>query len=159
MSERMFRDLIDKVKLLRALKQMKSEHILTVTDSPYVNVMYGDVLKHPPANYNEMMTGAIAATFGAKVTKISSKEVTEDKDIQNLWNNESKQAAEIAERWIRNAAKMTYTIPSEVVRSAKLYLAMKMLMEKYGATAITFHIRTLIKTRGRKTSSRYPNSS
>lgn len=145
MSERMFRDLIDKIKLLRALKQMKSEHILTVTDSPYVNVMYGDVLKHPPANYNEMMLGAIAAAFGTKVTKISSKEVTEDKDIQYLWANESKQANEIADRWIRNAVKMTYTIPSEVVRSAKLYLAMKMLMEKYGATAITYHIRTLVK--------------
>jgi hypothetical protein len=145
MSERMFRDLADKIKLIRALKRMKSEHILTVTDSPYVNVMYGDVLKSPPANYNQTMLGAIEGTFGTRVTKISSKEVTEDKDIEKLWYGESKEANEIARRWIRSAQEMTYTIESEVVRSAKLYLAMKMLMAKYGATAMTFHIRTLIR--------------
>lgn len=144
-SERMFRDLVDKIKLIRTLKRMKSEHILTVTDSQYVNVMYGDVLKHPPPRYNEMMLGAIEETFGTRVTKIGTKEVIEDKDIQSLWQNESKEANEIAQRWIRNAQKMTYTIEPEVVRSAKLYLAMRMLMRKYGATAITYHIRTLIR--------------
>jgi hypothetical protein len=144
-SERMFRDLVDKIKLIRTLKHMKSEHILTVTDSQYVNVMYGDVLKHPPARYNEMMMGAIEAAFGTRVTKIGSREVVEDKDIQGLWYGESREANEIARRWIRNAQKMTYTIESEVVRSAKLYLAMKLLMQKYGATALAFHIRTLIQ--------------
>ena len=144
-SERMFQDLVAKIKLIGTLKRMKSEHILTVTDSPYVNVMYGDVLKHPPEKYNGMMLSAIAGTFGTSVTKISSREVTEDKDIQNLWYGESREANEIARRWIRNAQKMTYTIESEVVRSARLYLAMKLLMQKYKATAITFHIRTLIK--------------
>jgi len=39
-SERMFQDLVDKVKLIKALKRMKHERILTVTDSPYVNVTY-----------------------------------------------------------------------------------------------------------------------
>ena len=143
-SERMFRDLVDKIKLIRTLKRMKSEHILTVTDSQYVNVIYGDVLKHPPPRYNEMMLGAIEETFGTRVTKIGTQEVVADKDIQNLWRNESREANQIAERWMRSAQKMTYTIAPEVVRSAKLYLAMRMLMQKYGATAITYHIRTLI---------------
>jgi hypothetical protein len=144
-SERMFRDLVDKIKLIDSLRRMKSEHILTVTDSQYVNVIYGDVLKNPPPRYNEMMVGAIAEAFGTRVTKISSKEVTADKEIRDLWYGESKEANEIAQRWIRNAQKMTYTMESEVVRSAKLYLAMKTLMKKYQATAITFHIRTLVK--------------
>jgi len=144
-SERMFRDLADQIKLIQALKRMKSEHILTVTDSQYVNVMYGDVLKNPPERYNEMMTDAIAGVFGTKVTKIGSREVTEDKDIRNLYDDESREAREIARRWIRNAQKMTYTIESEVIRSAKLYLAMKLLMQKHGATAITYHIRTLVR--------------
>ena len=39
---------------------------------------------------------------------------------------------------------MTTTIKSEVVKSAKVYLAMKMLMEKYDATSMAFHIRSLI---------------
>ncbi len=143
-SERMFRDLADKIKLIRMLKRMRKEHILTVTDSKHLNVTYGDVLKNPPADYNERILDAIAGTFGTRVTKISSKEVTEDRDIRNLWYGESREANEIARRWIRNAQKMINTIESEVVRSARLYLAMKMLLKKYEATAMAFHIRSLI---------------
>ena len=143
--EEMFGDLVDKISLIRMLKRMKSERILTVTDSQYVNVTYGDVLKHMPARYNETFTAAIDETFGAKVTKIGTPEVVKDKDIRRLWYSESKEANDIARRWIRDAEKMTYTTESEVVRSAKLYLAMKMLMQKYDATSMTFHIRTLIE--------------
>jgi hypothetical protein len=144
-SERMFQDLVAKVRLIKALKRMKHERILTVTDSPYVNVTYGDVLKNMPPDYNEQILGMIGETFGVQVTKIGTKEVAEDEDIQNLWRNESPEANTIARRWIRCAKKMMNTIESEVVRSAKVYLAMKILMEKYGATAMAFHIRSLIE--------------
>jgi hypothetical protein len=143
--DRMFGDLADKIKLIRTLKRMKQEHILTVTDSQYVNVIYGDVLKNPPPRYNEMILGAIDGTFGTKVTKIGTREVVEDRNIRDLWLSDSREANEIAKRWVGQAQKITYTTEAEVVRSAKLYLAMKMLMEKYGATAMTYHIRTLIK--------------
>jgi hypothetical protein len=144
-SERMFQDLVAKVKLIKALKRMKHERILTVTDSPYVNVTYGDVLKNMPPDYNEKILGVIEETFGVKVTKIGTKEVAEDEDVQNLWRNKSPEANAIAQRWIHNAKKMMNTIESEVVRSAKVYLAMKILMEKYGAAAMAFHIRSLIE--------------
>ena len=143
-SERMFRDLADKIKLIRALKRMRKEHILTVTDSEYVNVMYGDMLKNPPADYNERILDAINGAFGTRVTKISSKEVTGDPEIRSLWYGQSREAEDIAHRWIGNARKMINTIESEVVRSAKLYLALKIIMKKYEATAMAFHIRTLI---------------
>lgn len=144
-SERMFTDLVDKIKLIGMLKRMKSEHILTVTDSPYVNVTYGDLLKNMPPDYNERIQGVIDSVFGTRITKIGSKEVTEDREIQELWRNESLEANEIAHRWVRDAEKMINTIESEVVRSAKVYLAMKLLMRKYEATAMAFHIRTLTK--------------
>jgi len=143
--EQMFVDLVDKIRLIGMLKRMKSEHILTVTDSEYVNVTYGDLLRNMPADYNERILSAIESTFGTKVTKIGSREVTEDKDIQSLWRDDSPEANQIARRWIQNAEKMINTIESEVVRSAKVYLAMKMLMQKYGSTAMAFHIRTLTK--------------
>jgi hypothetical protein len=142
-SERMFRDLANKVKLIRMLKRMKTERILTVTDSPYVNVTYGDALKNMPAGYNETILAAIDETFGTQVTKIGTREVAADKEIQHLWNHASPAANEIAQRWIRNAKKMINTIESEVVRSAKVYLAMEMLMEKHAATSMAFHIRSL----------------
>lgn len=143
-SERMFLDLIAKVKLVRALKRMKSEHILTVTDSPRVNVIYGDLLKNPPPDYNEQILGAIGGTFGTRVTKIGTKEVVEEPYIRDLWKNNSPEANEIAKRWIRDAERMFGTIESEVVRSAKVYLAMKWLMERHNATAMAYHIRTLV---------------
>ena len=144
-SERMFQDLVDKIKLIQMLKRMKSEHILTVTDSQYVNVTYGDMLANMPEGYNEQILGVIGDVFGTRVTKIGTKEVTEDDEIRNLWQNESQAANEIAQRWIRNAQRMINTIESEVVRSAKVYLAMNLLMKKHDATGMAFHIRSLVK--------------
>ena len=101
-SERMFQDLAAKVKLIKALKRMKHERILTVTDSPYVNVTYGDVRKNMPPDYNEQILGAIEETFGVRVTKIGTKEVARDEDIQHLWRNESREANEILLRLEQN---------------------------------------------------------
>ncbi len=143
-TERMLHDLADKIKLIKALKRMRKEHILTVTDSQYVNVTYGDVRKNMPADYNERILGAIDETFGVRVTKIGTKEVAGDEDVQNLWHGESQEADAVAQRWIGNAEKMINTLESEVVRSAKVYLVMKMLMEKHEATSMAFHIRTLV---------------
>lgn len=88
--------------------------------------------------YNERILAAIDAAFGTRVTKIGTKEVVEDPDIAKLWSGESPEANEIAQRWIHSAKKMINTLESEVVRSAKVYLAMKMLMRRYGATVPMF---------------------
>jgi hypothetical protein len=141
----MYNDLVGKIKLIMALKKLKDSTILTVTDSPFVNVMYGDMQKNPPDDYNEKMLAAILDTFGVKVIKIGSEVVCADNDVKKLWFEESKEAIEIANLWIRHAEKMINTIEEEVVKSAKCYLAMKMLMKKYDATAMAFHIRTLKK--------------
>jgi hypothetical protein len=143
--DQMFFDLVQKIKLIQALKKFKNATILTVTDSPYVNVMYGDVLKDPLEDYNEKLLEAIHASLGVKVTKIGSNEVCTDLDIKNIWYKESKKANEITNFWISNAEKMINTIEEEVVKSAKCYLAMKLLLKKYEATAMAFHIRTLKK--------------
>ena len=111
-SERMFQDLVAKVKLIKALKRMKHERILTVTDSPYVNVTYGDYLKNMPPDYNEKILGVIENTFGVKVTKIGTKEVAADEDVQNLWRNESPEANAIAQRWICDAGFGDVRIPT-----------------------------------------------
>ena len=143
--EAMYNDLVGKIKLIKALKKMRGSTLLTVTDSPFVNVMYGDRLKNPPQNYNEIMAGAILETFGVNVIKIGSDEVCENPDIKKLWSERSARANELAKEWIRNAEKMINTLEEEVVKSAKCYLAMRTLMEQYGAVAMAFHIRTLKK--------------
>ena len=87
-SERMFQDLADKIKLFKALKQMKRDHILTVTDSPWVNVTYGDMLKNIPADYNEKILGAIEETFGVTGD--------EDRNERSRWG--SRGPASVAQR-------------------------------------------------------------
>jgi len=141
----MYNDLVEKIKLITALKKLRASTILTVTDNPFVNVTYGDALKQSPEKYNELILDAILSTLGTKVIKIGSDEVCSDKEIKELWFNESKRANEIAKRWINNAVKMINTIESEVVRSAKCYLAMKLLMKKYEANSMAFHIRAFEK--------------
>lgn len=145
--KRMFDDLVAKIKLIRTITRMRSEHILTVTDSPFVNVIYGDVKNNPPPDFNRRILGSIQDVFGTKVTKIGSQDVVEEPYVQGLWDGRSDEANEIAQRWIRQSQKMTHTIKSEVVRSAKVYLVMKWLMRQYDATSMAFHIRWLTKER------------
>ncbi len=140
---RMYTDLVEKIKLIQALKRLRESTILTVTDNPFVNVTYGDALKQSPQAYNELILGTIMSTFGVKVIKIDSDEVYKDTKVKELWYNESEQANEIADRWINNAEKMINTTKSEVVKSAKVYLALEYLMQKYHANASAFHIRSL----------------
>ena len=76
-----------------------------MTDSPYVNVTYGDLRKNMPPDYNERILGAIEETFGTRVTKIGTKEVVEDPDIRSSGSDESREANEIAQRWMRCAKR------------------------------------------------------
>ena len=144
-ADAMFEDLVEKIKLIRALKKMKESKILIVTDDEYVNSYRGDARKSHPPGYNEIILSELDKVLGTKVTKIGSDEVTENGDIQNLWYSDSPDAEEIAKMWISEAEGMKNTIESEVVRAAKVYLALKILMKKYNATAIAFHLRSLIK--------------
>jgi len=146
----MFKDLVEKIKLIQVLKKMRGSRLLVVTNSPYVNVIHGDlsnvyegdIRQKPPEEYNRIFTKAVEESLGTKITKIGTDEVASDEDIQNIDEGE---AEKIARMWIEEAKGMKDTLESEVVKSAKMYLAMRILMEKYDATAIATHIRSLVK--------------
>lgn len=145
-TEAMYQDLTEKIQLIKALKMMKERKLLTVTNSRHINVIYNDMRKNPPLGYNEILMDAIDQSFGGTtVAKIGTKEVASDAYIRDLWKSNSKEANDIARMWINDAVKMINTIESEVVRAAKVYLAMKHLMQKYEADAMAFHIRSLIE--------------
>jgi hypothetical protein len=144
-SKQMEEDLFAKVRLISALKKMKTDRILVCTDDRFVNVYHGCMTKSHPPGYNESYQKALTDLLGTSLTKIGLDEVASEPEIQRLWRDDSEEANKIAKMWIREAAAMVNTMESEVVRSAKVYLAMKTLMQKYGATAIAFHLRSLIK--------------
>jgi len=151
-SSSMFEDLLEKIKLIQVLKKMKQSRILAVTDGPLAdffdrgdirNVYDGDIRQKK--DRQQIFLNEIEKSLGVKVTKIGIKEVSSDEQIQNIWHSQNKKAEEIAKMWIAEAKEIKDTIESEVVKSAKMYLAMQILMEKYNATAIATHIRSLIK--------------
>jgi len=152
-SSSMFEDLVEKIKLIQVLKRMKESRILAVTDGPLTdffergdihNVYDGDIRQKK--DRQEIFLNAVEKSLGVKVTKIGIDEVSSNQQIQNIWFNKNhKKAEEIAKRWIAEAKGIKDTIESEVIKSAKVYLALEILMEKYNATAIAFHLRSLIK--------------
>lgn len=144
-SEKMQRDLFAKTRMIAAIGKMRKDRILVCTDDRFVDVYHGCMTKSHPPGYNELFQKAVTDLLGTKLTKIGLDEVAAEPEIERLWHGESDEAGKIARMWIREAAAMVNTIESEVVRSAKVYLAMKILMQKYDATAIAFHLRSLVK--------------
>ncbi len=144
-SEQMEQDLFAKVRLIAVLGRMKTERILVCTDDRFVDVYHGCMTKSHPPGYNKIYQKTLTDMLGTKLTKIGLDEVASEPGIQHLWHHNSDEANKIAKMWIRDAADMVNTIESEVVRSAKVYLAMKILIEKHDATAIAFHLRSLVK--------------
>ena len=58
--------------------------------------------------------------------------------VVGLHLHDNKEAEQIVRMWIRQAKKIKDTLESEVVKSAKMYLALKALLRKYNATAIAY---------------------
>ena len=144
-AERMERDLFAKVRLISTLRRMKTERILVCTDDRFVDVYHGCMTKSHPPGYNELYQNTLTDLLGTKLTKIGLDEVASEPEIERLWHQQSEEANKIAKMWIRDAAAVVNTTESEVVRSAKVYLAIKFLMQKHDATAVAFHLRALVK--------------
>lgn len=148
-SSGMFRDLVEKVKLVRVVKRMKESRMLVVTDSPYVNVIHGD-LKHtyegdirrkPPEEYNRAFLDAVKSSVGTEVVKVGTEDIVSDGEVRDVDEGEARR---IAGMWMEEAEGMKDTLESEVVKSARMYLVMRNLIDKYGATSIATHIRSLV---------------
>ena len=147
----MFEDLVGKIKLIRALKKMKESKLLLVNRGKYISAYFrGERRTTYPPGFNELILDTLEKTFGTKVQKIEPDEIYEDEDIQNIWYNDDKEQKEIAKMWINEAKGMRGTMESEVVKSAKMYQALKLLLEKYKGDAIAYHLRRLINSSRRE---------
>ena len=109
-------DPVQTAGLAQCLKRLRESTILVVGANPG---------GHVPA---------IKSIFGTKVLGMDFKELNEfyvqaDRD----------EAAQWADRWIRTAEKMIEPKRDEIVRCGAMYLAMKALMHKHGAQAITIN--------------------
>jgi hypothetical protein len=147
-SASMFRDLVEKIGLVDALARTNKATLLVIADNPYLDVHHGDrnttypgdLRQKPPEEFNGIFREAVSETLGTRLIKIGTPEVAANEGVQNA---DEQQASEIAKRWIAEAEDVRGTIKREVIDSARMYLAMKALMDEHGANAIATHIRSL----------------
>jgi hypothetical protein len=138
-TEEMFNDFTAKVKLIDALAKLKKSRILSVSTLKLSQVDYqGDSNKTFPSDYEKRYTKNLKQTLGVDIHRVEPKEF-----FAAVEAADSNKAQEIAAKWIEEAAEVTDTIPSEVVKTAKAFLAYDALRSKYGCNAVSTHMRAL----------------
>jgi hypothetical protein len=139
-SSAMFEDLVTKIKIIQAIKKLKESRILVVTPHKYLGQVdyQGDINRHFPADHNERYTHALKKSLGVELVRIEPEEFYEA-----VKKAEEGQAQKIAEMWINEAQGMKDTTKSEVVKTAKSYLAFEALRKKYNCNAVSTQMRSL----------------
>jgi L-fucose isomerase-like protein len=114
-----FKDIVDGVKLFPVIKKMKNSRILTVFDEEGFFV-------------NSYMINKIKEIFGTEVLQMKSEEINSyyrEVDVS--------EAEKIKTKWIREAVKVVEPSEDEILKSAKLFLAIKKAMDDKNADAVT----------------------
>jgi L-fucose isomerase-like protein len=128
-----FEDLVKALHLIEVIHQIKKSKILIVGKS-------GESLdqSHWWRQKSEEYFKTLKEVFGIEVITIDSEELNEY--YQSVDKNS---AHKIAEEWLNKASKVVEPGEEEIVKSARMYLAMKKAMEKVKADAITIDCLTL----------------
>jgi len=139
-SSAMFEDLVNKIKTIQAIKKLKETRILVVTPNRYLGQVdyQGDRNKHFPEDYNERYTRALKESLGVELVRIQPEEFYEA--VKKV---EEREAEKIAKMWIDEAQDVKDTTESEVVKTARSYLAFEALRNKYNCNAVSTHMRSL----------------
>jgi len=140
-TEEMFMDLVYKIKLIQVIKDLKDIRILMVKrakDEIIAEVNYrGDIHQSFPQDHNERYLHNFKEVFGAEIVQVEAEEFY--KTYQNI---DIRNAEEIADQWINGASKVEAS-RSEIIKTARGYLALDALREKYNCNAVSTHIRSV----------------
>jgi hypothetical protein len=139
-SAAMFEDLVNKIKTIQAIKKLKESRILVVTPTQYLGQVdyQGDRNRHFPEDYNQTYTRALKDSLGVELVRIKPQEFYEA--VQQV---DAAKAQAIAKIWIDEAQGMKDTTESEVIKTARSYLAFEQLRNKYNCNAVSTHMRSL----------------
>lgn len=112
-----FKDIVDGVKLFPVIKKMKNSRILAVFDEEGFFV-------------NSYVINKIKEIFGTEVLQMKSEEINSyyrEVDVS--------EAEKIKTKWIKEAVKVVEPSEDEILKSAKLFLAIKKAMDDKNADA------------------------
>jgi len=143
--ESMFNDLVSKIRLIKALKELRETKILMVKSDKNeiissVNYKFGDYDQEYPADHNERYLRNFKELLGVEII------VTEADEFYEAYKNtDVRKAEETADLWIKGARKVEASRP-EIVKSARGYLALDALREKYNCNAVSTHVRSVTES-------------
>jgi hypothetical protein len=128
-----FDDIATKINLINAISKMKGLRILVITDKPPLGVWepYDYQIKTSRSEYEKVFVDNLKETFGASLVPIPQNDLVERFKAQD-----EGEAKEVAKKWIEASSGIRGTNEPEIVRSAKLYLAMKELLNENNCGAI-----------------------
>jgi hypothetical protein len=140
-SEKMFNDLVYKIKLIQVIQDLKKTRILMLTsgiDDTIASVNYrGDFNQSFPQDHNERYTRNLRELLGVEIVRVKPEEFYELFRTMDI-----SKAEETAEDWIKGA-RWVEASRAEIVKSARAYLAIDTLREKYNCNAVSTHIRSV----------------
>ncbi|MDH7601535.1 MAG: hypothetical protein QHI38_05230 [Armatimonadota bacterium] len=110
-----FRDVSSAVRLFGVIRAMKETTILDVVDADIAGI-----------------SNQVKTVFGANVVRLDSKELASYYERSNV-----QEAAEWADYWISNAKSVREPTREEIVKSARMYLALCRAMQDAKADAVT----------------------
>jgi len=145
LSEKMFKDLVYKIKLIQVIQDLGKTRILMLTSGikdTIASVNYrGDFNQSFPQDHNERYTRNLKELLGVEIVRVAAEEFYELFRTMDI-----RKAEEIAEGWI-NGARWVEASRAEIIKSARAYLAIDALREKYNCNAVSTHIRSVTASR------------
>jgi hypothetical protein len=131
---RRIKDIAEKLHLIGVLSKMKGMKILIATDLPPLGYFepIGLQIEKGRQEYEKTYVSNLKEAFGMEFVAIPQKEL-----FDKMKAEDEKKARRVAQEWIGEAIAVRGTNESEIVKSAKMYLAMKELMEEYECGAVT----------------------
>ena len=128
------KDIAKKVMLINTISKMKKLRVLVVTDKPTLGYFEPMDLQIETnrRKYEEVYLNNLKEIFGAELVAVPQKELFEKIKLAD-----EKKAREVTQEWIKGAIALRGTNENEVLRSAKLYLAMKEMINENNCNAIT----------------------
>lgn len=124
----------EKIRILQAVAWLKNLKILCVTDVPVLGLYEptaAQMAQEGRAVYEQKYLTNLSALGAEIIVRPQEEMVSKMKAVPKG------EADEVAKQWIAASESVKGTTESEIRKSAALYLAMKGMMQEYGANAVT----------------------
>jgi len=128
-----FDELAEKIRLITALKRVKNSRLLNISDgNPLMSCEQR--LSVGSKEYEDKVFKNLAKTFGLEIVNISWEPL-----VREMGRVDEMEAESIVNKWISEAKEVKNTTKEEIIKAAKMYLAILKLMKEYSCNMFTMN--------------------